>query len=60
VADAELVDHTRSCPDCRCGSICGAGDDAAETEYRAWADYRDAHPGDARAYRADQIERWSP
>jgi hypothetical protein len=56
VADAELADHVDSCPNCLTGRACGDGDDAAEREYRGWAQYRDSSPDQARAYRRAQIE----
>jgi predicted anti-sigma-YlaC factor YlaD len=47
-AGGAIEDHMASCPACRSGMSCGAGDDLAEAEYRSFADFRDADPEDAR------------
>jgi hypothetical protein len=57
--DAGLAGHTAGCPDCTSGRGCPDGDDAAEAEFRAFVDFRQAQPGDARTWRDDQIAGWT-
>jgi hypothetical protein len=46
-----LDEHLNACPTCRAGIWCGAGDDTAENEFRAWRSWQDHDPTAARDYR---------